>query len=95
MSDDIDHDLLRRLTRNDPRGSLGLDEDPELAFVGLRALRAMAEFCETYQVTRLREAGYSWAHIASWAKVSPQAPHKKHAHAMKNVGAQSSEMSPH
>jgi hypothetical protein len=47
MSDEIDQNLLRRLARSDPRGSLGLDEDPELAFAGIRTLRAMAEFCGT------------------------------------------------
>jgi hypothetical protein len=63
----------------DPQGSLGLDSDPHLAFGGIRALRAMADYCENYQVTRLREIGYSWAQIASWAGVSAQALHKKHS----------------
>jgi hypothetical protein len=39
----------------------------------------MAEFCQTHQVTRLRQAGYSWARIAFWAGVSAQALHNKHA----------------
>ncbi len=71
MTGEAYHDVLRRLADRDPRGSLGLDDDPELAFAGIRALREMAEFCETYQVTRLRKAGYSWARIASMAGVSP------------------------
>ncbi len=79
MSHELDQDVLRRLAQSDPRGSLGLDDDPELAFAGIRTLRAMAEFCETYQVTRLRHAGYSWARIASWTGVSAEALHKKHA----------------
>ncbi len=45
---------------------------PDLAFAGIRTLRAMAEFCETYQVTWMRNAGYSWARIASWARISPR-----------------------
>jgi hypothetical protein len=62
-----------------PQGSLGLDDDPELAFAGIGALRVMAEFCETYQVARLRQGGYSWSRIASWAGINPQALHKKHS----------------
>ena len=61
----------------------GPGPDPELAFVGVRALRALAEFCEAYQVRRLREAGHSWARVAAWAGVSPQAVHKKYAQAIK------------
>jgi hypothetical protein len=79
MTDEAYHDLLRRLAARDQRGSLGLDDDPELAFAGIRALRHMAEFCETYQVARLRKAGYSWARIAAMAGVSPQAMHHKHS----------------
>ena len=79
MTEEADHDVLRRLAERDPRGSLGLDDDPELAFIGIRALREMAEFCETYQVTRLRRSGCSWARIASMAGVSAQALHKKHS----------------
>lgn len=79
MPDESHQDLLRLLAHRDPQGSLGLDDDPELAFAGIRALRVTAEFCETYQVARLRKAGYSWSRIASWAGVSPQALHKKHS----------------
>jgi len=28
--------------------SLGLDSDPELGFAGVRALRQLADFCESY-----------------------------------------------
>ena len=60
-------------------GSLGLDPDPELGFEGVRGLRELADFGEAYQVRRLRQAGYSWAQIASWAGVTAQALHKKHS----------------
>jgi hypothetical protein len=43
----------------------------------------MADFCERYQVRRLRQAGHTWAEIAGWAGVSAQALHKKHARAMR------------
>ena len=69
---------LKATTARDPYGALGLDDDPQLAFAGIRALRQMADFCESYQVRRLREAGHAWAEIAAWADVSPQALHKKH-----------------
>jgi hypothetical protein len=68
-------------------GSLGLDRDPEIGFLGVRLLRELADFCESYQVRRLREAGHSWAQIASLARVSPQALHKKHAEALKATRA--------
>ena len=72
--------------RHDAYGSLALDPDPELAFVGVRALRGLADFCEGYQVRRLREDGHTWAAIAAWAGVSPQALHKKYAQAAKAEG---------
>ncbi len=75
-----DADLLFQLAQRDPAGSLGLDDEPELAFAGIRALRSMADFCESYQVRWLRRAGDGWAHIVTWAGVSAQALHKKHAH---------------
>ncbi len=71
------------MSRHQAYGSLGLDPDPELALAGVRELRELAEFCEGYQVRRLREAGHSWAPIAAWAGVSPQAVHKKYAQAIK------------
>ena len=79
------------MARHHAYGSLGLGliPDPELAFVGVRALRALAEFCEGYQVRRLREAGHSWARVAAWAGVSPQAVHKKYARAIKVTKAPS------
>jgi hypothetical protein len=79
MTDEAYHDLLRRLADRDPRGSLGLDNDPELAFAGIRGVRHMAEICETYQVARLRKAGYNWAGIAAMVGVSTQAMHHKHS----------------
>ena len=78
----MDEELLE-MARHHAYGSLGLDPDPALAFVGVRALRALAEFCEGYQVRRLRGVGHSWARIAAWAGVSPQAVHKKYARAIK------------
>jgi len=59
--------------------ALGFDSDPMLAFIGIRALRDEADFCEAYQVKRARAAGHTWAEIATWAGVSAQALHKKHA----------------
>ena len=79
---------LFELARHDPYGPLGLGPDPGLAFIGVRALRGLAEFCEGYQVSRLREAGHSWARIAAWAGVSPQALHKKYAQAAKMTKSQ-------
>jgi hypothetical protein len=76
-------DLVKALAR-DPYGALGLEDDPELAFAGIRALRQMADFCESYQVRRLRQAGHTWAEIAAWASVSAQALHKKHARALRH-----------
>ena len=82
-------DQIKALTARDAYGALGLEDDPELAFVGIRALRQMAEFCERYQVGRLRQAGHTWAEIARWAGVSPQALHKKHAGALRESEASS------
>jgi hypothetical protein len=53
---DDEADQLVQTVGRDPYGALGLD-DPEVAFAGVRALRQLAEFCERYQVSRLREAG--------------------------------------
>jgi hypothetical protein len=78
-------DQIKALTARDPYGALGLEDDPQLAFAGIRALRHMADFCERYQVGRLREAGHTWAEIAGWAGVSPQALHKKHAQAVRDA----------
>ena len=77
----MDEELLEA-ARHHAYGSLGLDPDPELALVGVRALRALADFCEGYQVHRLRQAGHSWARIVAWAGVSPQAVYKKYAQAL-------------
>jgi hypothetical protein len=67
------------LTERGPNADLGMDADPELGFAGVRALWALAEFCEIYQVRRLSQARHSWARIAAWAGVSVQAVHKGHA----------------
>jgi hypothetical protein len=75
----MDTDLLFEIAQDHAYGSLGLDPDPELGFVGVQALRELADFCEAYQVRRSRASGHSWARIASWAGVSPQALHKKYA----------------
>jgi hypothetical protein len=75
-------EAIWEIARHPAYGSLGLDPEPELAFAGVRALRELADFCEGYQVRRLREAGHSWARIAAWAGVSPQAVHKKYAQAI-------------
>ncbi len=79
-------EALWEMARHHAYGSLGLDPDPELGFAGVRALRELADFCESYQVGRLRDAGHSWARIAALAGVSPQALHKKHARAMTPTG---------
>lgn len=65
----MDEGLLK-IAQHDAYGSLGLDPDPELAFAGIRALRGLADFCEGYEVHRLREAGHSWVRIAACAGVT-------------------------
>ena len=82
-------DQVKALTARDPYDALGLEDDPQLAFAGIRALRHMADFCESYQVRRLRQAGHTWAEIARWAGVSAQALHKKHAGALRDSEASS------
>jgi excisionase family DNA binding protein len=72
-------EALLKVARGDAYGSLGLDPDPEMGFAGVHALRNLADFCEAYQVRQARQAGHSWAKIASWAGVSAQALHKKYA----------------
>ena len=58
-------EALLETARCDPYGSLGLGPDPELAFTGVRALREVVDFCEGYQVRRLREARHGWARTAA------------------------------
>ena len=84
-----EEDQIKAITARDPYGALGLEDDPELAFAGIRALRQMAEFCGSYQVRRLRQSGHTWAEIARWAGVSAQALHKKHAQALRDSEAAS------
>jgi hypothetical protein len=86
---DEDDDQLMETAGRDPYGALGLDDNPDVAFAGIRALRQLAEFCERYQVSRLREVGHTWAEIAGWAGVGAQALHKKHARALKVPGSTS------
>jgi hypothetical protein len=74
---------VKAMAARDPYGALGLEDDPDLAFAGILALRHMAAFSESYQVRRLRQAGHTWAEIAGWAGVSPQALHAKHARALR------------
>ena len=54
-------EALWEIAQHHAYGSPGLDPDPELAFAGVRAPRELAEFCEGYQVRRLRKAGHSRA----------------------------------
>ena len=61
------------MAARDPYGALGLEDDPDLAFAGILALRHMAAFCESYQVRRLRQAGHTWAEIAGW----PASAHRR------------------
>ena len=86
---DDENGQLRQIKGRHPYGALGLEDDPELAFAGIRALRQMADFCERYQVRRLRLAGHRWAEIAGWAGVSAQALHKKHARTLRDSEAAS------
>lgn len=57
---------------------LAADEDPELGFLGVLSLRDVAQVCEEHQVRQAREAGWTWAQIASALGVSPQAVHQRH-----------------
>ena len=61
-------------------GALTAIDSPDPA-EGLRAvavLRRLAERVEAAQVTRARQAGWSWAEIGDALGVSRQAVHKKH-----------------
>jgi hypothetical protein len=57
---------------------LAADEDPELAFLGVRSLRDVAQVCEEHQVRPSRAAGWTWAQIAAALGVTPQAVHQRH-----------------
>jgi hypothetical protein len=66
-------DELLEIARHRAHGSLGLGPDPELAFVGVRELRELADLCESHQARRLREAGHSWAAITEVRRQHPGA----------------------
>jgi hypothetical protein len=53
----------RATTTRDAYGALGVEDEPELASAGIRALRQIADFCERYQIRPLRQAGHTWAEI--------------------------------
>jgi hypothetical protein len=74
-----------KMAKHPAYDTFGLDQNPEIAFLGVKALRELADFCESYQVDRLRQAGHSWARMVWWAGVSSQALHKKHADAKNNI----------
>ena len=69
-------DHVKAMAARDPYGALGLEDDSDLAFAGIRPLRRVADFCERYQVQQLRQAGHMWAEIAGWVGVSAQALHR-------------------
>jgi hypothetical protein len=68
-----------------PLRSFGLGPRPWACLHRRTGTAQLADFCEGYQVRRLLEAGHTWARIAAWAGVSPQALHKKYAQAIKVV----------
>jgi hypothetical protein len=53
--------------------------DPAVGLRAVAALRQLLEQLEALQVTKAREAGWSWQRIAATLGVSRQAVHKKHA----------------
>ena len=63
----------------DPYGALGLDDDPEVAFAGVRALRQLAEFCRIATSAGYVKSATGGRRFAGWAGVIAQALHKKHA----------------
>jgi hypothetical protein len=85
----LPEDQMKAMTARGAYGALGLEDDPELAFAGIRALRWMADFCESYQVRRFRQAGRMWAEIDGWAGVRAQALHRKHARTLRDSEAAS------
>jgi hypothetical protein len=58
---------------------LAADENPELGLLGALGLRQVAQVCEEYQVRQAREAGWTWAQIATALEVTPQAVHQRYA----------------
>jgi DNA invertase Pin-like site-specific DNA recombinase len=55
------------------------DRDPRTGLRAVSALRRLLEHLETAQVRNARDAGWSWAEIATELGVSRQAVHKKHS----------------
>jgi hypothetical protein len=82
-------DQIKALTARDAYGALGLEDDPELAFAGIRALRQMADFCESYQVRRLHQAGHTWAEIARGRASAPRRCTRSTARALRDSEASS------
>lgn len=52
--------------------------DPAVGLRAVASLRALLESLEALQVTRAREAGWSWQDIATALGVTKQAAHEKH-----------------
>jgi hypothetical protein len=52
--------------------------DPAVGLRAVASLRALMESLEALQVTRAREAGWSWQDIATALGVTKQAAHEKH-----------------
>ena len=52
--------------------------DPSVGLRAVASLRALLESLEVLQVSRAREAGWSWQDIATALGVSKQAAHEKH-----------------
>jgi hypothetical protein len=52
--------------------------DPAVGLRAVASLRALLESLEALQVSRAREAGWSWQDIATALGVTKQAAHEKH-----------------
>jgi hypothetical protein len=52
--------------------------DPAVGLRAVASLRALLESLEALQVTRAREAGWSWQDIATALGVTKQSAHEKH-----------------
>ncbi len=58
--------------------SAASDSDPRVGLRAVVGLRKLVDLLERAQVSRARELGWSWAHIAQELSVSRQAAYKKH-----------------